>query len=250
MGLLEDINSGKYNLVLFSILFFLVFYQFWCASSISIFPRQSQGKRTESMAALDINPQIKEAVKLQYIADVEAIRNLSEVATKLQKGGLTIPGNLTVTGAFNYLPSGTIVAYNQNNAPPGWTLCNGSNGSPDLRGRFILGNGGSRGINITGGEENVTLGVHQMPQHNHNVNGSTSTNGHHSHNSHIYKGFGSDCRNCSHNFQPLRGSDGHVETHGAGNHNHTFNVDSSHAGGNQAHNNMPPFYVLTYIMKL
>ncbi len=33
----------------------------------------------------------------------EAIRNLSEVATKLQKDGLTIPGNLTVSGKEKYI---------------------------------------------------------------------------------------------------------------------------------------------------
>jgi hypothetical protein len=39
--------------------------------------------------------QIKEAVKQIYLADVEAIRNLSNVATKLQSNGLNIPGTLT-----------------------------------------------------------------------------------------------------------------------------------------------------------
>jgi len=29
-----------------------------------------------------------------------------------------------------------------------------------------------------------------------------------------------------------------------------ISVGISHTGGNQAHENMPPFYVLTYIMKL
>jgi hypothetical protein len=48
----------------------------------------------------NVSNDIKEAVKQVYLADVEAIRNLSEVATKLQAGGLTIPGNLTVTGTI------------------------------------------------------------------------------------------------------------------------------------------------------
>jgi len=39
--------------------------------------------------------QIKEAIKQVYLTDVDAIRNLSAVATKLQSEGLTIPGNLT-----------------------------------------------------------------------------------------------------------------------------------------------------------
>ena len=59
-----------------------------------------QCQQTEPMANLD-NDQIEQVKKLiyeTYKIDVNSIRNLSEVATKLQKEGLTIPGNLTVTG--------------------------------------------------------------------------------------------------------------------------------------------------------
>ena len=82
-------------------------------------------------------------ISLTYKADIEAIRNLSIVATKLQKGGLSVngkiavTGDLTVKGKFNYLPKGVILAYNSPKAPPGWAICDGKNGTPDLRGRFI-----------------------------------------------------------------------------------------------------------------
>lgn len=39
-----------------------------------------------------------------YKADIKSIRNLSFVSNKLQKDGLTIPGNLNISGKFNYLP--------------------------------------------------------------------------------------------------------------------------------------------------
>ena len=41
---------------------------------------------------------IQSVVGKKYLVDLEAIRNLSDVATKLQKGGLTIPGNLKIKG--------------------------------------------------------------------------------------------------------------------------------------------------------
>jgi hypothetical protein len=44
---------------------------------------------------------IKEAVKQFYLADVESIRNLSEVANKLQAGGLTHSGNMNIQGKLN-----------------------------------------------------------------------------------------------------------------------------------------------------
>ena len=41
---------------------------------------------------------IQSAVSKNYLVDLDAIRNLSYVATKLQKGSLTIPGNLKIKG--------------------------------------------------------------------------------------------------------------------------------------------------------
>ena len=100
MGLLEDLTSGKYNLVLFGIIFIFMFHQYWCVSSITKFIRQSQCKDNKELMA-DVSNDIKEAVKQVYLADVEAIRNLSEVATKLNnKEGVTVPGNLTVSGTI------------------------------------------------------------------------------------------------------------------------------------------------------
>ena len=247
MRLLEDLSSGKYNIVLFGILFIFMFHQYWCTSRST---RQSWSKHTKEPMA-DVSVDIKEAVKQVYLADVEAIRNLSEVATKLQKEGLKIPGNLTVDGSFNYLPKGTIVAYNQTSAPAGWAICDGNNQTPDLRGRFVLGNGGSRGINATGGEENVTLGVHQMPQHQHNVNGDTDTKGNHNHGFKVGGGGGGrGGGNGTTEGYTNHGGGFDTNTYDNGNHTHNFNVNSSYVGGNQPHNNMPPFYVLTYIMKL
>ena len=86
MTLLDDLNLGKYNLVFIFIIFILIFH---------IYNKFSCDKH-ENMADVSISDQIKEAVKQVYLADVEAIRNLSEVATKLQAGGLTVPGQLNV----------------------------------------------------------------------------------------------------------------------------------------------------------
>ena len=88
MGLLEDLTSGKYNLVLFGIIFILFFHQYWCSSS----------KTKELMT--NVSNDIKEAVKQVYLADVEAIRNLSDIATKINAGTFVFPGNLNVTGTI------------------------------------------------------------------------------------------------------------------------------------------------------
>ena len=90
-----------------------------------------------------VSDDIRAAVKEIYNTDMEAVRQLDIVSKEFIAGGLKAPGNvkvtgnLEVTGAFNLLPRGTIVAFNSTTAPAGWTLCDGSNGSPDLRGKFI-----------------------------------------------------------------------------------------------------------------
>ena len=55
----------------------------------------------EGFAAID---DARQAVREVYNADIDAIRNLSTVATKLQAGGLTHPGRLTVNSGADHLP--------------------------------------------------------------------------------------------------------------------------------------------------
>lgn len=86
MEFLEELKSGKFNTILLIIVLVLIFHLYWTNDT------------KETMA--EVSSDIKEAVKQVYLADVEAIRNLSEVATKLQAGGLTVPGNLTTTGTL------------------------------------------------------------------------------------------------------------------------------------------------------
>jgi hypothetical protein len=55
----------------------------------------------EGFAAID---DARQAVREVYNADVDAIRGLTEVAKKLQAGGLTHPGKLTVNGGNDNVP--------------------------------------------------------------------------------------------------------------------------------------------------
>lgn len=52
----------------------------------------------------------------------------------------------------------------------GWQLADGTNGTADLRDRFIVGAGNSYALNATGGNASNTLSTSQMPVHNHGVN--------------------------------------------------------------------------------
>jgi len=256
--ILEEIKLGKLNIIIFVITFIFLF---------NIYNHISTCKnKIEKMSNVS-EAQLAEAVKKYYLSD-DFIRSITAAAAQVQRDGLTISGDLNVTGKFNYLPRGTIVIWNGSTAPSGWAICDGSNGTPNLRDRFVLGYG-SKTINTTGGEENVTLAVHQMPSHNHsgsttwagnhNHRGSTSTDGKHHH---VWR-FG--CGQGGESYWLRDGyPDGHGcnrrNTHEAGEHAHSFDTDwqgnhyhdlsINNQGGNHPHNNMPPFYVLAYIMKL
>ena len=106
--------------------------------------------------------------------------------------------------------------------PAGWHLCDGTRGTPDLRGRFVLGADGTYSVGAKGGEETHTLTVAEMPSHSHIVyTGRTSDQT----GNHPYYGEG-------HKSNPY------------------FEGPSSDIGGSEPHNNMPPYYALCYIMKL
>ncbi len=70
--------------------------------------------KVESMADVGSLDQIKEAVKQVYLADVEAIRNLSNIASKLTATGLTVPGQLKVADKIS------TNNLDPNNMPDGW----------------------------------------------------------------------------------------------------------------------------------
>jgi microcystin-dependent protein len=97
------------------------------------------------------------------------------------------------TTAFvqNVLPKGVILMWGGSVAtiPAGWALCNGQivNGvtTPDLRGQFIVGAGGTYNPAATGGVTGVALSTANLPSHTHGIGGSaagtTGSAGSHSH---------------------------------------------------------------------
>jgi microcystin-dependent protein len=138
--------------------------------------------------------------------------------------------------------------------PNGWSLCDGTNytgGSdkkPDLRGRFILGHSAGRTIGTKGGEENVTLSVDQMPSHKHFVSRSGETTD----TDYFWKSE-QTTSNTGAQLKSIAAYRNKQNTE----HNYAFagrtseadHGESSYTGDGQSHNNMPPYYVLAYIVK-
>jgi hypothetical protein len=87
--------------------------------------------------------------------------------------------NTTVaTTAFvqSVFPRGMIMMWNSTAAsiPTGFQLCNGTNGTPDLRGQFIVGAGDSYTAGSTGGSATQSLSTGNLPGHTHTFSGTGS----------------------------------------------------------------------------
>jgi microcystin-dependent protein len=89
-------------------------------------------------------------------AVIQTYDNLYGIIGVQATSGATIPAGLISmwSGSIGSIPSG-------------WYLCDGSNGTPNLTDRFIIGAGSSYAVNGNGGASSVTLTTNNMPAHTH-----------------------------------------------------------------------------------
>lgn len=169
---------------------------------------------------------------------------------------IDIGGSLTVNSfTDSYIPQYGIIMWNgaHTSVPSGWYLCDGSNGTPDLRNRFVIGKGAT-GQNNTlgqvGGAFNKTLSLDEMPSHNHTISTQAGLGNHaHSFNagstpfSYGWDDYGGDAsfwtsistyRNWFTNYTGI---------------NHGHGITCQAIGSGQSFQITPPYYTLAYIMK-
>lgn len=82
------------------------------------------------------------------------------------------------TAASSLLVAGMIIHWYglAASCPSGWAICDGTNGTPDLRNRFIVGAGSTYALSDSGGSasQTITVAAHvltaaEMPSHSHGV---------------------------------------------------------------------------------
>lgn len=157
------------------------------------------------------------------------------------------------SGAYDTSPIGAVVSYLGLNAPNNWLICDGTEYNiydypklaefiknqygrvnyfggdgettfsvPDLRDRFILGAGESRSVGMTGGSENISLTVDEMPAHTHGTASITVEE---------------------------TGNGGSLFSGGDDELNVSATSETGSTGGGQPFSILPPYYTLLYIIK-
>ena len=163
------------------------------------------------------------------------------------KGQKGAPGSAGSTG----IPSGFIGLWSgaANAIPSGWYLCDGNNGTPNLKDRFVVGAGSAYAVNATGGSATVSLSTANLPSHNHSVSLTTGSDSHtHSYNSANHPTSGGPEQNQSGGPED-RTTFNVGKTTGSDSHTHSVSGNTGSTGSGSAHENRPPYYALCYIMK-
>ena len=78
----------------------------------------------------------------------------------------------TVVGALNqFLPLNLVMVWTGSIAsiPAGWQLCDGTNGSPNLKDKFVIGAGNLYTTGTTGGATTAALATANLPVHTHAI---------------------------------------------------------------------------------
>jgi hypothetical protein len=143
--------------------------------------------------------------------------------------GATPPAATPIPAGGIFLWSGSI-----GSIPAGYVLCNGSNGTPDLRDRFVVGAGSTYAVNATGGSADAVVVSHTHaatvtdPGHNHTYTDYPSA---------IVRAGGGGGT-------PFTATTTNTSTAVTG-----ITVSNATAGVSGTNANLPPYYALCYIMK-
>jgi microcystin-dependent protein len=172
------------------------------------------------------------------------VNNTPVGATTPASGSFT---TLNASGALNFLPVGSIIMWSPpagvTTAPIGWAICDGTTpGVPDLRGRFVVGAGGTYALDDTGGSADAAV-----ISHTHTA--TIANGGEHSHESFPFGQPGAGTNFADRTLASVNGLVP-LSTNGRGIHSHSATVAAPVGSVSGTNRNLPPYYALYFIMRV
>jgi hypothetical protein len=168
-------------------------------------------------------------------SDAVLIQTLDNIYPILQNAPASAPA----------IPTGGIILWSGSTGsiPATWFLCDGTNGTPDLRNSFIVGAGSTYAVNATGGSADAVVVSHTHTA----TSTSVVTDPQHSHNTFGAYGGGGNPGGSLNTDNPT-GKDEPTTSSSTGITVATTTINAS-AGVSGTNANLPPYYALAYIMK-
>lgn len=191
----------------------------------------------------------------KVIKGTEIDAEFNAIATAIS----TKPESTAIPAGIIVMWSGAII-----DVPSGWYLCDGTNGTPNLRDRFVIGAGSTYSVAATGGSKDAIVG-----SHTHTATFSGNSLGSHGHSvsdpghTHEIERKGTrvsiNDRNIAHlpggvsettyaNYTSLSSSTG-ISIGSASAGTPSGSVSVSTTGDSVTNANLPPYYALAFIMK-
>lgn len=223
---------------------------------------------TSDVTATDFD--ILEVNAIVVNTKIDASTADANIENLLVNGGLNVTGistfnsdvNVTSPATINghgTIPIGGIIMWSGSIAsiPSGWELCDGSNGTPDLTNKFIIGASvdvsGISSTTVTG--SNTKTGGSKdsiIPYHTHSS--TMGDSGTHYHDGGVgltqagfdNEGSSNPARYTFDDGPPFAGT---VYDLAGGNHTHSLTIDYAGTPGNATNSNLPPYYALAFIMR-
>jgi hypothetical protein len=187
-------------------------------------------------------------IDTEYNAIASAISSAGTSTTQIATTAFVTTAIAAATAAL--IPAGMIMIWSGSvgSVPSGWVLCNGSNSTPDLRDKFVVGAGSTYAVGGTGGSANATVVSHTHTAtstvtdagHAHKLAfGEYSTPGNYDYGDNFQVGN-------SNSTSSARGYEADTSSVTTG---ITVATTVASSGSSGTGANLPPYYALCYIMK-
>ena len=173
------------------------------------------------------------------------LKDANDVTIQTYDNLYGIIGTQTVAGTT--IPTGMISLWYGavGSVPSGWYLCDGTNGTPDLRDRFIVGAGNNYAVGSVGGTADAVIVAHTHTA----TSTTTATDSGHTHginysNTLPYSGGGGNP-----NTLIGGGTTNQATQSSTANITATTTTTNASTGVDGTNKNIPPYYALAYVMK-